>query len=208
VIATAVGCDVETGVRFRCVLPAHAADGVARVVLRKSGRVVYGCDCDCDEIERSLTEVYATRLAGIPRKRGKPEYVRWKVRLALEAGVLVPPLVSIPALPLEATEYARRIYDGLRLFVAVRALTDAPGEPFTFARSFAAEWCGVDREQAKSGIKSLVNMGLLVKVGSVPIGRYQANLYVIGSGSGPPPPPLCPRHSRSPEISRLRGARG
>lgn len=182
VIAQACG-DVAaaTGESFPCVLGAAHRGGSARVELREN-RVVYVCDCD--EFERTLIEVYARRMAEIPRagRLSKGEFVCWKVRLVLEAGVLDSPLVALPPLPADATKYALRVHEGLRLFVAVRTLTDKPGKPFPFARSFAAEWCGLGLEQANAGIKSLVRAGVLVKVGSVPAGPYKANLYVVGTG--------------------------
>lgn len=171
--------DAPTGEGFPCLLPGHAKDGTARVEIRPT-RVVYVCDCD--NIERSLTEVYVTRLTGIPRKRTKREYVLWKVRLAVEAGALIPPRVTLPPLPANATEYAHAVYSGLRLFVTVRALTD-PGEPFTFTRRFAAEWCGLNYEQANAGTKSLIRAGVLVNVGTVPSGKHHANLYTVGTAT-------------------------
>jgi hypothetical protein len=183
-IAWACGrAEAPSGVEFHCVLPAHAVDGVARVEVGPT-RVAYMCDCDDDRpaFERSMTEVYSTRLAG-PRKLGRPEYLRWKVRLAVESGVLIAPIVKLPPLPENATDYAVRVYSGLRVFVAVRTLTDKPGEPFTFARAFVAEWCGLTREEANAGIKSLVRANVLVKVGTVPVGAHEANLYLVGTGA-------------------------
>lgn len=179
VIASACGEPVEAaGASFHCRLPGHAKDGIARVKVGAE-RVVYACDCD--RIERSLTEVYANLTSGIPRRRGRGEFVRWKLRLAIEAGVLEPPKVSLPPLPATATTYAVRVYAGLRLLVAVRELSDGPDAPFPFARSFVAEWCGgLDREQANAGIKALVRAGILVKVGTTPAGAYTANLYAVG----------------------------
>jgi hypothetical protein len=87
IIATACGrADAAIGASFPCVLPAHAADGIARITRRRGGRVAYVCDCD--EIERSMTEVYMTRATRLPRRRSRAEYVRWKARLAIEAGRL------------------------------------------------------------------------------------------------------------------------
>ena len=81
----------------------------------------------------------------------------------------------------DATDYALRVSSGLRRFVAVRMLTDAPGEPFTFARSFVAEWCGLRREEAYAGIKALRRAKVIVQVGTIPVGKHEANLYVLGA---------------------------
>jgi hypothetical protein len=178
VIAVAVGSNVEPGEAFRCTLPAHASDGKARVEIRRT-RVVYRCDCD--STERSLTEVYFDRVTRMPRRLRKGEFVRWKVRLGIEAGVLARPLIELAALPNDAPEYVRRAYEGLQLFVAVRTHTDPPNEAFPFARGFASEWCGLDHVKTRAAISALRDAGVLVKVGETKIGSHVAYLYEIGS---------------------------
>jgi hypothetical protein len=178
VIAAAVGFDVEPGEDFRCALPAHAVDGKAHLEIRRTS-VVYRCDCD--SIERNLTEVYFHRTTGTPRRLGKSEFVRWKVRLAIKAGVLVHPLIQLPALPDDPPEYVCRAHDRLQLLIAVRLHTDPPGEPFPFARGFASEWCGLNRGEMRAAISALRAAGVLVKVGEQKIGSHVAYLYEIGS---------------------------
>jgi hypothetical protein len=178
VIAASVGFNVEPGENFRCALPAHAIDGNAQVEIRRRS-VVYRCDCD--SIDRNLTEVYFHRTTGTPRRLGRGEFVRWKVRLVIEAEVLAHPLIEIPALPNDPPDSVCRAYDGLRLLVAVRSHTDPPGESFTFARRFASEWCGLDRGEMREAISALLAAGVLVKVGDQRIGAHAAYLYEIGS---------------------------
>ena len=187
VVESAVGHPVGESA-FDCILhrAGGAAIGQARVELRERG-VVYVCDCvddDDREFERSLTEVYVTRLTGLPRKRSPSEYVRWKVRLAIEAGALQPPPVYLPPLP-NPIRTTLKVYEGLRLFVQVRQLTDPQGEPFTFARRFVVEWCGVLPDGAKAGIEVMRAAGILEKVGEVlcPNGHL-AWAYVLGTGRG------------------------
>jgi hypothetical protein len=170
---------VRLGEDFQCVLPAHAVDGKARVDIRGTS-VIYSCDCD--STERTLTEVYFDRTTGTPRRLSKSEFVRWKVRLAIEAAVLARPLIELPALPPDAPKHVCRAYEGLWLFVAVRWHTDRPGEPFTFTRVFASEWCGLDHSMMRDSISALRAAGVLVKVGEHPVGAHPAYLYVIGSG--------------------------
>jgi hypothetical protein len=180
VIEAAVGRSVGRG-PFWCVL--HKWDAEARVELRDRG-FVYVCDCvDGRPFERGPTEVYVTRLTGHPRKRSLSEYVRWHVRLAIEAGVLEAPPVYLPPLP-SPTRVALKVYEGLRLFVQVRELTDPPGESFTFARSFAAEWCDVSPDGARAGTEAMRAAGILQEVGEEPSvacpNGHLAWAYVVG----------------------------
>jgi hypothetical protein len=153
--------------------------------LRERG-VVYVCNCvDADDrdFERTLTEVYVTRLTSIPRERSRSEYVRWKVRMAIEAGAVDAPPVDLPPLT-NPTRTTLAVYKGLRLLVQARLLTDPPGEPFTFARRFAAEWCGVSLDGARAGTEAMRAAGILQEVGeepSVPCPNgHLAWAYVVG----------------------------
>jgi hypothetical protein len=149
-------------------------------VERKPRGLVYVCEFDT--IERSPTDVYMTRTIGVPGRREKPTYVRWKFRLAIKVGAIRAPEVELPLLP-NPTPYATAVYEGLREFVTVRRVTDTIDTAFPFTRRFAADWCGLTKEQANAGIRSVMRAGILVKVGTTPVGGHQANLYVIGTGS-------------------------
>jgi hypothetical protein len=66
------------------------------------------------------------------------------------------------------------------MFVGVRSLTDRPGDPFPFTRSFVAEWCDVTPDQAKVALVALRRAGVLHTVGTTRVGQHDAYLYVVG----------------------------
>ncbi len=72
---------------------------------------------------------------------------------------------------------------GLALLLRIRQLTAQRNEDeFTFARTFASEWCGVTRDQARYGIEGLIRLEVLVKVGEIRItAKRAATLYRLGS---------------------------
>jgi hypothetical protein len=69
-VAVAVGREVQEGEVVPCVVPGHA--GRAWIVRRQDGRFVH--ICDCDRIERSLTEVYIARVTGVRGQRTTQEF--------------------------------------------------------------------------------------------------------------------------------------
>ncbi len=103
------------------------------------------------------------------------------MRLAIEAGALEARPVYLPPL-LNPIPNTLAVYEGLRLLVQVRLLTDPPDEPFTFARRFVADWCGLSLDGSRAGIEALRAAGVLEKVGEIPCGEHAAWAYAVGEG--------------------------
>jgi hypothetical protein len=145
-VGVAFDRDVREGEVFPCVMPGHAGGGV--LARKQDGRHVYRCDCD--SIERSLTEVYMARVTGVRRKRGLAEFLLWRIRHAAKAGIISLPRQELPACPRGADDATVAVYRGIGLFLRARQLTEQRGEEtFTFTAGFTSEWCRVTPEEAK-----------------------------------------------------------
>jgi hypothetical protein len=159
--------DAVEGELHPCPLPSHKGEG--NVGRRADGRLFWRCACGGKDLDRSLTEAYVGRVTGVLRKRAQQEQILWHLRLAVVAKVKpLPPPVEVPPLPDGAGECVRASYAGLKLFLRIRSLTVQRGEQeFAFARSFAAEWSGLTRDRAGTGIRGLERFGVLLRCGVI-----------------------------------------
>jgi hypothetical protein len=89
-----------------------------------------------------------------------PSFVTWKLRLAVERGLLTPATVNTVALPEGVSETLETVWRGFVHLCSVRWAME-PGVPAPFGRVFAASWCGVTERQAKEAIAELRKMGYL-----------------------------------------------
>jgi hypothetical protein len=102
----------------------------------------------------------------------------WKIRVAIERGLVRP--AHVGATPLFATvgEVTRAVYYGFLFLLACKWLY-AKGEATVFCRTFAGPWCGVSERQARDAITALKRLGYLIDTGE----RYrQATLWLPRSG--------------------------
>jgi hypothetical protein len=96
-------------------------------------------------------------------RRGAPEFYVWKIRLAVERGMVEPH--SVQTTPLSGSDTATaKVWAGFVLLVGCKWLYD-PGAPTVFSREFAAPWSDVTVKQARGAITALKQAGHMVKVG-------------------------------------------
>jgi hypothetical protein len=93
-----------------------------------------------------------------------PEFVTWKIRLAVEEGVVAPAQVNTIALPDSFNPATKLVWHGFVLLLACKWLY-AFGEPTVFSREFAAPWSGVSVQQANDGITTMKRAGYMIEVG-------------------------------------------
>ena len=158
--------------RAACCLPEH--DHPAQVTRSRDCRFLYCCATGGKG--RALTYVYAAKTSGEMKIRSEDVYFLWTLRMAVEAGCLVPALNSLPPLAEGAGENTRMVYDGLAGYLAVRRLTRWPFE-FEFTKSFVADWCGITLDAARAGIESIRDRQIIEMVGVAPNRAY---LYRVG----------------------------
>jgi hypothetical protein len=175
-----------------CCLPGHSRSGW--VTRAKDQRFVYICDCQGDTGYRSLTETYASIVSGraappSPGKTGKREKLHretahflWTRRLLSEVGAVLPDQVALLPLPTNADNNTAVVYDGLRLFLGLRAGTDLP-EKFPFTRRFVADWCGLSMDAAREGLEGIRKAHIIEKVSETEIGGRKVNIYMVGAGA-------------------------
>jgi len=113
--------------------------------------------------------------------------------------------VSVPVGD-DAPRSAQRVAGGIGLLVGLRApLEDAPDgetrgwaqeDPFPFARTFAAAWCGVSEKAVRTGLAHLEAVGLIERAGEIKAAspRRAAILWRLtapsaGGGRRPPTKP-------------------
>jgi hypothetical protein len=163
------------GERFDCILPDH--DHSAMLV-RREGYWKYRC---ASGTAFGLAEVFAFRAYGEVLRLSPVQIVRWRERLRYEAGLVKPR--PIPDLPTDLSASARRVGEGLRLFVGLRGEKWVE-QPFPFARPFVMAYCDVTDERARRGVEELARRGVMRRSGGT-TGR--AILWLPGWSSDPPP---------------------
>lgn len=154
-----LGIDLDHAGRFPCVIHADCAASVYESV--RGEYVCYACEQISPERNFGLAEVRAAQ-AGRDRIRAI-EAARWSERLNYEAGIDAPDDVEV-AVPDGASPAAVAVADGIRLFVGLRD-ERWYGQPFVFARQFAAAWCGIRPDDVKQGMKELRKAGAIVPAG-------------------------------------------
>jgi hypothetical protein len=87
----------------------------------------------------------------------------WKIRLAVERGLVRPHRVLTLALS-GADPPTVKVWEGFLLLVGCKWLYE-PAVPTVFSREFAAPWCGVTVEQARVAITALKGTGHMRPVG-------------------------------------------
>lgn len=149
--------------RFPCVLPGHDHD--ARVHPTDAGYWQYTCRGEPNGF--GLAEVRARLAYGAARRISDLEAARWRERLDHEAGLLDRDPVSLPV-PDGAPRSAVRVAGGISLLVGLRDPDRWPeDEPFAFARTFAAAWCGIGPKAVRVGLAYLEAVGLIERAGAV-----------------------------------------
>jgi hypothetical protein len=152
--------------------------GDAHLTLSKRGQYLYCCPCHGNGRGRSVTDAYAAKISGRIKMRTGEVYFLWTVRLWAEIGAVCPIQPWLPPLPQDADESTIKVYEGLALFLGVRALTAFPSE-FTYSRSFVMDWCQLSEDKARARIEALREAQIIVKVGVHHSGAY---LYLVGEG--------------------------
>jgi hypothetical protein len=107
------------------------------------------------------------------------EAARWRERLQYEAG-LIKPRPTGWGVPPDCSPQAQQIAHGVDLLLGLRDAERWTDQPFTFARGFAAAWCGMSKPDARKGIEELRDRRYLQAVGSVPCGAHDAILWQLG----------------------------
>jgi hypothetical protein len=102
--------------------------------------------------------------------------------MAADAGCLTLLPVSLRPLPEEADLNTRLVYEGLRLYLSLRALTRLP-PLFTFTRSFVAGWCGISIDQARAGISGLREAHIIQRVGETRVSGRATCLDRVGGST-------------------------
>lgn len=190
-----------------CCLPGHS--GTAAVIRSSDGRYLCCCQCGGKPKPCSLTDAYAAKTSGQWKRRSGSAYFLWTLRMAAHAGCLVPAQVALRPLLVGPRENARKVYEGLAGYLAVRYLTDLP-PAFTFTRSFVADWCDLSLDAARTAIETLRKAHIIEKVGETTIGDRAAYLYrVAGSKRALISPRPSSKRSRtgSPPSSSLGNTR-
>ena len=152
------GIDAELDAWFDCVIPGRDHDHQA-VIRDDPSRFTYVCA----DGKRGLAEVRASIAYREPKRLRPTEAARWRERLWFEAGLIkrhpgdwtVPPTCSPNAL---------KIAGGIALLLSLRDKRWA-GQPFTFARAFAAAWCDMSEPAVRQGIEELRDRGHIREVG-------------------------------------------
>jgi hypothetical protein len=174
-----LGITAAIGEKFNCLLPSHEPDKTPSANLwpdPRTGRVLYRCWQEGQTY--ALAQVYAAVVSGEPPQRFKgATLAMWKLRLLLDADLVAPPHVEIPALADNAPEHARLAYPGLRRLFQARALSSW-GLACAITPRFFASWCRITPHEAREARHYFRTHGTIVRTGER-LGR--ADLYVPGS---------------------------
>jgi hypothetical protein len=137
-----------------------------------SGTVVYhdpGGPLNGKAQWQTLAAVRAA-LAGRRGRVSEYEYVTWKLRLVVEAGLEQPVHIDAPPLPPGRPEYVHRVWEGFLFLFACR-WCHTYGEPAPFAREFGSAWCGVPTSQVRAALEWLRKRDFAHLVGTQPSGK-------------------------------------
>jgi hypothetical protein len=162
-VLPALGITADLGEEFPCVLPSY--EGTLSSVVDPESLRFQTLYEGAPKTWLSLAEVFASVTARrvVDLTRTNVLHARWWERLRHEAGLL--PL-SVPhlALPDRASPAAVIAAQG---FALAWALKDRhhPGQPITFSRRFAADWCGLPERAAYSAIGELTALGAILPAG-------------------------------------------
>jgi hypothetical protein len=177
--AEAIGVEDESE-SFACVIPEH--EHRARVV-SAFGVSRYRCETMPEQMSLSFAEVFRWRTTGGPCLMDGPMSCRWYERLEHAAKNLEPTPVAVPT-PIRCSPVSRIVAGYIRLYLGLRDASGGGyglGRPFTFTRSFCTSYCGVTAKQARIAMFELERGGSIRRVGTVPVDRYEAILWQVGS---------------------------
>jgi hypothetical protein len=118
--------------------------------------------------DESLTRQYARGVTGKDRWLRPPEYVTWKRRLLIEAGVISVTDVRLAPLPADVSHWARDLWAKIELLVQARALGGTrPREPLPLTREFLAGWAEMPPWGVRAALEGLQSAGLVRVVDQV-----------------------------------------
>jgi hypothetical protein len=185
------------GRKFRCILPGHGEDkdpSANLYVEDRCGTVVYhdwhGIDCLPDSKRKqefyTLPEIRAALAYKKVKHLNPAEHKTWGLRLLVEAGLLKPPKVEAPKLPIGVKPSIKRVYEGFLLLLACKWI-DTAGAPTPFTWDFTAAWCNITPRIGKEAMNELLRAGMIRQAGEQPLqsGRFGHNsikLFLPGSG--------------------------
>lgn len=173
--AAAVRVHAEPGESFECVVPGHrehkheATIHVARGIWRYwcADDIIAPHAKDPTAAGLSLTEVFkAQRTGGVHLLGDDALACRWGELLDYSAGVLEPTPVEVAA-PETCGGTVARVAHHIALYVGLRDAGGGygTGEPFTFAREFAMDYCGVSNTGARRAMGTLEKHGSIERTG-------------------------------------------
>ncbi len=169
--------NAEPGESFACVVPGHEEHDAKIRVARRIRR--YWCANDITAPHTkdptaaglSLTEIFKAQRTGSVHLLGADALAcRWGELLDYSAGVLEPTPVEVTA-PERCGGTVARVAQHIALYVGLRDAGGGfgTGEPFTFARDFAMEYCGVSNMGARRAMSALEKHGSIERTGDVEV---------------------------------------
>jgi hypothetical protein len=115
-----------------------------------------------------IAEVFAVTVTGELRKLNRPTMGRYKLRALIDAGIIPKPK-PVPLIPLvNPTPQAQATWGAIGKLLAVRRLTEAPGEPIALSTPWLSNWSGVSEPVLRSGKRWLEKHGYIEHVGDGP----------------------------------------
>jgi hypothetical protein len=128
-------------------------------------------------------ELEGTGASGGNTRRGGSTRAKWKLRLAIDCGIVSRPKLVLPGLPEDAADTEKRTWHGIVSLLEVERCCGChpPGSALMATPAFMAPWCGISEHEARDGISRLRRRSFLVKRGSsrLPGTPYSANLYCV-----------------------------
>ena len=133
-----------------------------------------------------LGQFYASVCAGRLIRPTGAALARWKRRGLLEWGVIGAPPVCIRPLPDDAPLYIAPVWEGIRLLLAVRRLTEPDGMVVPLARDFVRDWCGRDGKEVRRALGWLDRHGWIWRVCRTDVGKPKPmTLWAVAEELGP-----------------------
>lgn len=182
-IPAALGRQVAFGEEVPCVLPGF--EGTLSSVVEPADLLYRPLYTGIERDWFSLAEVYASRYAKrLLTLRGSAAN-RWWTRLRVEAGLIELDVPTL-ALPAGLSPVAQHVARGFAALWAVNAYCYPGGAAPTFARSFAAPWCGVSDWDARKGLGELIAHRVIVVQGCELVGGHSTARYRLGALTSAP----------------------
>lgn len=158
-VAALLGSPISTPEqKFTCPLHPDESEPSANFHLTREGTYLFRCW----HINRSmrLGDLYRFYRTGNPKPLNKGASVMWLLRLAVDAGHVMPPDVSTRRFLDDAPESASIVYAGCKLLCQCHLLYDGEGV-FPATTGFMSEWCDLDSNAVLVGKRWLVSRGVL-----------------------------------------------